>query len=123
MLFRSGVVPDYRAAWLGAANRDQKAENATVKTTRLLAETVNQQTDLNGISIAQAEAARRLALFSVRRDVVNLTIANPTNLTIDLGDVINLASDKLGYGLGRLMLVTSVQIDYQRNTVDLRLWG
>lgn len=119
----AGVVPDYRAAWLGAANRDQKAENATVKTTRLLAETVNQQTDLNGISIAQAEAARRLALFSVRRDVVNLTIANPTNLTIDLGDVINLASDKLGYGLGRLMLVTSVQIDYQRNTVDLRLWG
>jgi hypothetical protein len=121
----SGIVPDYRASWLGLASRDQKAENATVKTTRLLADEVTYESSLNGISIAQAEAARRLNLFSVRRDVVNLTLATPQDYfsTIELGSVVNLQSERLGYGLGRLMTVTSLSVDYQSNTLDLILWG
>lgn len=121
----AGVVPDYRAAWFGLSSRDQKAENATVKTTRLLADERVFDSSLNGISIAQAEAARRLNLFSVRRDVVTLTIANPQDYyaTIDLGSVVSLQSERLGYGLGRLMTVTSLSVDYQRNTLDLILWG
>ncbi len=121
----AGIVPDYRAAWLALDYRDQKAENATVKSTRLLADETSYDSNLNGISIAQAEAARRLNLFSVRRDVVNLTLANPQDYfsTIDLGSVVNLQSERLGYGLGRLMTVTSISVDYQRNTLDLILWG
>lgn len=121
----AGVVPDARAAWFGQASRDQKAENATVKTTRLLAEEIVYESNLNSISIAQAEAARRLNLFSVRRDIVTLTLANPQNYysSIDLGSVVSLQSTQLGYGLGRLMTVTSVSVDYQRNMLDLTLWG
>ena len=121
----AGVVPAYRAAWLKESAREQKAENATVKTQRLLSQDESFDSLLNGISIAQAEAARRLNLYSVRRDIVNLTIANPQEYysNLDLGAVVSLASDRLGYGLGRLMVVTSVAVDYQSNTMDLILWG
>lgn len=121
----AGVVPDSRASWFVNASRDQKSENSAVKTTRLLAEEVVYDSNLNGISIAQAEAARRLNLFSVRRDVVTLTIANPQDYysTIDLGSVVLLQSERLGYGSGRYMTVTSLSVDYQRNTFDLILWG
>ena len=119
----AGVVPEYRASWFGLTTRDQKAENAAIKNTRLLAQEVQYDSSLNGLSIAQAEAARRLNLFAVRRDVVNLTVSNPLGYSIELGDVINLQSEQLGYGLGRLMTVTSIRIDYQANTLDLILWG
>lgn len=121
----AGVVTEARAAWLKEQAREQEAVNATVKTTRLLADEISYDSSLNGISIAQAEAARRLNLYSVRRDVVTLTIANPQQYytTLDLGAVVNLASTRLGYGAGRLMTVTAVGVDYQRNTMDLTLWG
>ena len=73
----AGVVTEQRAAWLKEQAREQEAVNATVKTTRLLADEITYDSSLNGISTAQAEAARRLNLYSVRRDVVTLTIANP----------------------------------------------
>jgi hypothetical protein len=121
----AGVVPELRAAWLANESRDQKAENADVKTQRLLAEAETYDSALNGISIAQAESARRLALFSQRRDVVNVTLANPADRysTLDLGAVVLVQSDKLSYGTGRLMVVTSVLADFQSGTLDLTLWG
>ena len=75
--------------------------------------------------MCSSDLARRLNLYSVRRDVVTLTIANPQQyyITLDLGAVVNLASTRLGYGTGRLMTVTAVGVDYQRNTMDLTLWG
>ncbi len=121
----AGVVPELRAAWFASESRDQKAENADVKTQRLLAETETYDSALNGISIAQAESARRLALFSQRRDVVTVTLANPADryATLDLGAVVNVQSDKLSYGTGRLMTVISVSADFQSGTLDLTLWG
>jgi hypothetical protein len=121
----AGVVPELRAAWFSSESRDQKAENADVKTQRLLAETETYDSALNGISIAQAESARRLALFSQRRDVVTVTLANPADryATLDLGAVVNVQSDKLSYGTGRLMTVISVSADFQSGTLDLTLWG
>jgi len=121
----AGVVPEDRAAWFSTASRDQKAENADVKTQRLLAEEETWDSALNGISIAQAESARRLNLFAVRRDVVTVTLANPADryATLDLGAVVNVQSDKLSYGTGRLMTVISVSADFQSGTLDLTLWG
>ena len=121
----AGVVPEDRAAWFSTASRDQKAENADVKTQRLLAEEETWDSALNGISIAQAESARRLNLFAVRRDVVTVTLANPADryATLDLGAVVNVQSEKLSYGTGRLMTVISVSADFQSGTLDLTLWG
>lgn len=121
----AGVVPEDRAAWFSTESRDQKAENADVKTQRLLAEEETFDSILNGISIAQAESARRLNLFAVRRDVVTVTLANPADRysTLDLGAVVNVQSGKLSYGTGRLMTVISVAADFQSGTLDLTLWG
>jgi hypothetical protein len=121
----AGVVPDDRANWFVSATRDQVAEDAGVKTTRLLSESELYDTSLNGISIAKAEADRRLSLFSSRRDTVTLTVGDPINnyASIDLGNVVTVASGQLGYQAGRQMVVTSIRPDYQSNTFDITLWG
>ena len=121
----AGVVTLDRAGWFEQSSRDQKAESATVKSTRLLADETTADTLLNGISIAAAEAARRLALYSVRRDTVTLTVADPLSRysAVDIGSIVNLTTAKLGYGAGKLFTVTGLSVDYQRNTLDLTLWG
>lgn len=119
----AGVVPADRSAWYSEEYRDQKSADQALKTSRILADTVTFETALNGIATAAAEAARRRALYAVRRDVVTLTAANPAGVSVDLGDVISLTTTKLGYGAGRLMTVTGVRVDYQRNLIDLTCWG
>lgn len=121
----AGVVPDNRSNWISQATRDQKTEDVAVKTARLLAEEASFDSDLNGIAIAAAESARRLSLYSSRRDVVTLTIADPASRysTLDLGSLVSLKTNRLGYGAGRLMTVTSVQANYQTSEMDLTLWG
>lgn len=119
----AGVVPADRAAWFSQATRDQKAANGGIKTSRLLADTVTYDSALNGIATAAAESDRRLDLRSVRRDPVTIEAANPADTDIELGDVINLTTSKLGYSGGRLTTVTSVRVDYQRNLINLACWG
>lgn len=121
----AGVVTLDRAGWFEQPSREQKAESATVKSTRLLADETTAETLLNGISIAAAEAARRLALYSVRRDTVTLTVADPLSryTAVDIGSVVNLTTAKLGYGAGKLFTVTGLSVDYQRKAFDLTLWG
>ena len=121
----AGVVPANRSVWFENESRDQKVESATTHTTRLLSESQTYDSLLNGISIAQAETSRRLDLFSQRRDLVTLTVANPSNLlsSIDLGSVIQIKTHRLGYDAGRLMTVTGVQVDIQANQLDLTVWG
>lgn len=121
----AGVVADNRVAWFNTESRDQKVSDSAVKAVRLLAEDESYDSLLNGISQAQAESNRRLSLFSVRRDTVTVTLANPYDhySSLDLGSVINLQTEKLGYTSGKLFTVTGVNIDYQANTIDLTLWG
>lgn len=121
----AGIVSENRVNWLSLESRDQKASDTTVKSVRLLADDETYDSLLNGISQAQAESTRRLGLFSVRRDTVTLTLANPYNYfsTLDLGAVVNLQTSKLGYSSGKLFTVTGVNIDYGFNTIDLTLWG
>lgn len=122
----AGVVPADRAAWFEQAAREQVAEDSAIKTTRLLAQdTPKDDTLLNGISQAQAEASRRLNLYKTRRDTVTLTVADPLSRysTVDLGNVISLTTSRLGYGSGKPFTVIGLAADYQRNTLDLTLWG
>ena len=121
----AGVVADNRVAWFNTESRDQKVSDSNVKSVRLLAEDESYDSLLNGISQAQAESNRRLSLFSVRRDTVTVTLANPYDhySSLDLGAVVSLQTQKLGYTSGKLFTVTGVNIDYQANTIDLTLWG
>lgn len=121
----AGVVPENRVAWLTQASRDQKAENTAVKTSRLLATEVVNDSYLNGIDTALAEANRRLSLYSARRDVITATLADPLSVltSLDLGSIVSVQTPKFGYDAGRLMTVTGIRVDYQSSLVDLTLWG
>ena len=119
----AGVVPADRVAWYENEYRDQKVSTPTLKTSRLLADTVTYESAINGIATASAEAKRRQSLYGKRRDVVNLTVANPTDVGIDLGDVISVKTSRFGYSAGYLMTVISVRVDYERNILDLIAWG
>lgn len=121
----AGVVPDFRANWFEQEFRDQKTEDTSVKTLRLLSTVDDQTSLLNGISQAKAESARKLALFSPRRDTVNMTVVDPagTFSSLDLGDTVLIQTEFLGYDAGRTMVIVGMQPDYERNQLDLKVWG
>lgn len=121
----AGVVPADRVAWFEQEYREQVQETPSVKASRLLADEVKADTLLNSMSQAAAETRRRLDLFAARRDTVTLTVADPLSryAAVDIGAVVNLTTTRLGYGSGKLFTVIGHAVDYQRNTLDLTLWG
>lgn len=120
----AGVVPEDRAVWFALEAREQKVEEAAVKTSRKLADEITYDTALNGISIAAAEAQRRLNLYKGRRDVLRLTAADPSRFTaVDLGSVVSVTTPRFGYTSGKKFLVTGITVDYARNQIDVILWG
>lgn len=120
----AGVVPEDRAIWFTLDAREQKVEEAVVKTSRKLADEISYDSLLNGISIASAEAQRRLDLYKVRRDVVRVTAADPSRFTaLDLGSVVTVQTPRFGYTAGKQFLITSIVVDYARNLIDFVLWG
>ena len=121
----AGVVPDFRSNWFEQEFRDQKTEDTSVQTLRLLSTVDDQTSLLNGISQAKAESARKLALFSPRRDTVNMTVVDPagTFSSLDLGDTVLIQTEFLGYDAGRTMVIVGMQPDYERNQLDLKVWG
>lgn len=120
----AGVVTEARVAWFAKASRDQTATDAAIKAQRLLATEQTFDTLLNGISSAQAEAARRVALWSETRSWWTLTLCHPLQWlnVIDIGTVINVSAGWYG-GPGKLMTVTSVQMDFAQSTFDLICFG
>lgn len=121
----AGVVPADRSAWLGNPFRDSKAEDTDIQTTRLLAEEVTYESLLNGIGPAEAEAERRLGLFSVRRDVVTLTLPQPSFYgdSLDLGKTAKVIIPRLGYQSGKNMTIIGLSVDYANDRCDVTLWG
>ena len=121
----AGVVPADRAAWLGNQWRDSKAEDTAVQEIRLLAEEVTYESLFNGIGAAKAEADRRLNLFKVRRDIVSVTLPQPSFYgdALDLGKTCKLVYPRLGYETGKNMTVIGLSIDYGNDKADLTLWG
>lgn len=120
----AGVVPEDRAIWFALEAREQKVEEAAVKTSRKLADEIKYDSALNGISTAAAEAQRRLDLYKGRRDVLRLTAADPSRFTaVDLGSVVSVTTPRFGYTGGKKFIVTGVTVDYARNQVDFILWG
>lgn len=120
----AGIVNDARAAWFESESRDQKATDTYTQTARLLAEEQTVDSLFASISQAKAEADRRLLLLSDRRDTVTATLANPLDYPdIDLGSVLEIESESLGYTEPRRMMVIGIGSNFATNTLDLTLWG
>ncbi|WP_024296640.1 hypothetical protein [Methylomicrobium lacus] len=121
----AGVVAADRRAWLEKPNRQTVAEDATVKTAHPLAQEIVYDTLLAGAGYAGPEAARRLDLLKTSRLIYNATVDVDAALlaALDLGAVVSVQLSRFGLSGGKLLRVIGIEGDYQRNQLNLRLWG
>jgi hypothetical protein len=126
----AGAVTATRRAFLAEEYRTAVATDSTVLNMHPLAPTLERETLLLTQAAADAEAARLLAVFGVRRDRLKIRSQLGTELVslADLGSTVRVSIDRFGYdagkvGAGKLMLVTAIEYDAQNNVADLELWG
>lgn len=121
----AGSVTAARRAWLGEALRTTAAEDAAVKTQYLLAGELRRDTLLTTQANADAEAARLLALYKVRRDTfkVRARLSAGEVESIDLGQTVRLTWPRYGLAGGRLFVVTGLRQDFASDALELTLWG
>lgn len=121
----AGSVPLDRRTYLADSSRTATAQNASVKTAHPLATEMMVETLLAQQSDAQAEAARRLALFSVQRDQITFPIAldRPEVINLELGQVVAVNFTRFGYNSGKLFRVIGREDDYSKHRASLTLWG
>ena len=74
---------------------------------------------------ADTEAARLLALYKERRDTfkVRARLSADEVENIDLGQVVRLTWPRYGLDGGRLFVVTGLRQDFERDAVEVTLWG
>ncbi|MBX3536428.1 MAG: hypothetical protein KF735_02220 [Chelatococcus sp.] len=113
---------DYKA-FLSTEWREAKAEDLSVKTKFSNAVEVTVDSCLTSLSTAQAEAARLLALYKVRRDRVSLTLWDEQADGIRLGDTVTVQVPRFGYDAGRVMRVIGRNDKRAERVVELDLYG
>lgn len=71
------------------------------------------------------EAARRLALFGVDRETIQVTaVLTPALLAaVDLGKTCALRFPRYGWDDGKLMLVVAITLNFDAQRVEVTLWG
>lgn len=105
--------------------RMTEASDATVKTANLTSPEVTFQTLLVNAADAAAEAARLLALYKVKRDMltVRVRVDSTTAALFDLGKVVTLTLPRYGMGAGKQFLIIALRTDMRNFMFDLTLWG
>ena len=120
----SSVTASRRAA-LATEYGTARAEDAAVKSQFLLAAEEVADTALAVAAEAATEAARRLALYKVRRNFFEVAIAADTFLSSGaaLMGVVKLTSARFGLSGGSLFRLLGVRLDLAKNRAVLTLWG
>jgi hypothetical protein len=121
----AGVIAADRRAWLEKPSRQAIASDAAVKTAHPLAQEIVYDTLLAGAGYAGPEATRRLNLLKTARTIFNAVVRVDATLlaALDLGAVVSLDLARFGLSGGKLFRVIGNETDYQRNQLNLRLWG
>lgn len=119
-LDRSGITVE-RRAFLTSATRTASAKNDAVRIAHPLAAEIKAATLLVHRADAEAEAARRLAMHSVRRDRLSITV--PRARAVPRGAVVMLQIPRFGFQTGKLFRVIGRTNDHTKREVTLELWG
>jgi hypothetical protein len=100
-------------------------EDTAIKTAHPLAIETSYDTLLAGQSYATPEATRRLTMLKADRILLMATIrADAVTVgLLDLGVVVSVQINRFGLNAGRLMTIIRIEADYERNQLNLRLWG
>lgn len=101
------------------------SNDSSIKTQWPKAQELSFETYLISASDAATEAARRLALYKVRRDTLQARckLSDALAGAIDLGKTITVQLNRFGMSAGKAYLVTGIRTDLRNNTFDLTLWG
>lgn len=106
----------YAQEWLTVTARD----DAVAAAYKLYADIAQQDTHLLREADAQAEAARRLALWSVQRTVYQVECFAHM-LQLELGQAVTLAAPRWGLGAGKAGVVIGLQRDWIKGRVTVEV--
>lgn len=121
----SAAVPADRKGFLAQAYRRVEVSDPAVKVANVTSPELAFDTLLVNKADAEAEAARRLAIYKARRDVYEVRVRLDSELAavVDLGTVLTLQLDRYGLQNGKPFLVTAVRTDMRGGFFGLTLWG
>lgn len=121
----AGAVTADRRAWLAEGSRSEIDEDASIKTQWLLARELAFDGLLTAAADAATEAARRLGLYKVRRDVIEITvpIAIASAAGVDMMSVIRLIYPRYGCDAGRDFRLIGITLQLGKDVAVLTLWG
>lgn len=114
-----------RQAFVSEAVRTSNASDATIKNQWLLSDMLAVDTLLTAVADADAEAARLLALYKVRRDVfdIRVDLSFLTSSGIWMLDVVAVDYPRYDLKTGRVFRVIGVAPNLSSNKVTLTIWG
>jgi len=118
----AGVVTLPERLRLSTATKQEVAQNAAIKIAHPLAQQIAVDSLLSNQVDAQIEAARRLALYGVKRDRFILPVAYDKG-KYELGDVVTVKLDRFGYKAGKPMMVVGRTDDFTKRLITLTVWG
>lgn len=114
------VDTDYRG-YLAKEVRETKVEDLAIRTRHPLAPELRIETLLNVSTHAQAEAARRFALYGVDRDVLAFDV--DVDVAPAIGSTITVTLPRLGYDDGRDMIVVGRTLNFADEKITIVAWG
>ncbi len=133
--FQTGGASPTERAFVAREFRTATASDVSVKTQHALATTLQVTSLLTEEGDALAEAARLLALYKVKREMLRVRVRLDVALAgaVDLGAIVELRMPRFGWTDGKLFLVIGMtyQAAGRRDppgdgfaaTLDLTLWG
>ena len=118
----AGAVTAARRAWLAQEYRTASTEAATVKTKHLLADELTADGLLTSSTDAATESSRRLDLYKVRRDMLDITVPLET-ATASLLDTVRVIYPRFGCASGKDFRLVGIRYELSANRAVLTLWG
>jgi len=119
----AGAVTDVRRAYIAQEWRSTTAADATIKDKHLLAQEMEAYGLLVSATAADTEAARRLALYDERRDILDVTIPLEVLGSVKLMDVVKVIYPRFGCTSGKDFRLIGIRYELAQRQAVLTLWG
>lgn len=119
----AGAVTDVRRAYIAQEWRSTTAADAAIKDKHLLAQEMEAYGLMILASAADTEAARRLALYDERRDILDVTIPLEILGAAKLMDVVKVVYPRFGCTAGKDFRLIGIRYELAQRRAVLTLWG
>jgi hypothetical protein len=118
----AGLVDDDARSFLVNEWRQSVSEDPSVSIAHPLSVELRMDGSFDAKADADAEAARQMDLFGVKRDYLRVDLKTKP-LAREIGDVISLDHARYGLSGGKPFVIAAIDEDYDRFQVTVDLWG